>query len=146
MCEETRRTVHCHPFHDVDVFWQHDDRLEVALHESCFDEWAAQVQRLLGTRGRHGGRCGRCTVVRISIGERSRGWGWGAFGAPRGPALHRTTEIGKKIATSESIKKGHLAQGRRWMAYPMELKKDITCAFVVCRTGGSTEGIWMWRF
>ena len=35
------RTVDCHPFHNIRIFREHDDSLEVALYERCLYEWAA---------------------------------------------------------------------------------------------------------
>ena len=34
-------TVHCHPLHDIDIFWQHHDRLKISFHECCLYERTA---------------------------------------------------------------------------------------------------------
>jgi len=46
------KNVHGDPFHDVDVFGKHDDRLEVPLDKCSLDEWAAEIQGLLDARDR----------------------------------------------------------------------------------------------
>jgi hypothetical protein len=37
------KDVYGDPFHDIDVFGQHDDRLEVPLDECCLDERATKI-------------------------------------------------------------------------------------------------------
>lgn len=47
---------------------------------------------------------------------------------------------------SRKKKNSNLGHGRCHIAYPIELKKDMTCAFFVCRTGGSTDDVGRNRF
>jgi hypothetical protein len=55
-------TVYSHPLHDIDIFWQHDDSLEVTLDESCLNERAAEVERLLDAMSWRRWGYGRCSV------------------------------------------------------------------------------------
>ena len=93
-------TVYSNPFHDVDIFRQHDDSLEVTLDKSCLYEWTAEVERLLNALSWRRSVCGRSGISsRRGIWECGGGWRWRPLWTPWSRALHRasvTTTTKKK--------------------------------------------------
>jgi len=40
--------IDSNPFHDINIFWENNDSLEVTFHQSCFDERTAKIERFRG--------------------------------------------------------------------------------------------------
>lgn len=78
-------------------------------------------------------------VEEVGVGERL-----GALGPER--CIVRLPQSRVEIRVNRKKKKSQLRHGRCHIAYPIELKKDMTCALVVCRTGGSTDDVGRKRF
>jgi hypothetical protein len=133
-------TVYGDPFHNVDVFGQHDNRLEVPLDERCLDERTTKIQGFLGTRDGHGRGGGR----HIFTGGCNGSWGRGALGTtPGARTLHRTPGA-KRKKKKECQRRNQSFYSASFIAHPMELKKDIACALIACETGRSTNDIGLW--